>query len=328
MSGKIIVTKGGPGSGNHGHAGRPGKRGGSAPGGGTYAPGNADFSQGVVEDARLYALLNSNTDTTDLHDYDDNFRTAIKYEICKRLAKDAGVDYDTVNAIVGQWAVSSNDEDMRSLSLQEAASEEFGTPLSDWQRGKLNFRKQTIGMLEERADAEADKTYDMLVRQRAKGVASVANMSDEDIRKFADETRNDFMRREMSQNPKRFPITTRENERKVLRAMYNNTQKAMAEQGLKPDDYVTLYRGMTISKRNVKAGDTVGYIGNAIESWSVSKDTASNFGTVFRMRVPRRNIVASAVTGFGCLAEYELVIIGSIPGTTATVVKYKDPYRG
>jgi len=49
------------------------------------------------------------------------------------LAKEAGVDSGDVQAQIAQWAGTSNDTSIRSLSFQAAIASEFNVPLSDWQ---------------------------------------------------------------------------------------------------------------------------------------------------------------------------------------------------
>lgn len=60
-----------------------------------------------------------------------NLKDAIINQI---TARNPDLEYEQVNTIIKQWAMSSNDTDMRSLALQKDASDEFGVPLSRWQQ--------------------------------------------------------------------------------------------------------------------------------------------------------------------------------------------------
>lgn len=62
---------------------------------------------------------------------------ALKDSAVDRLAKRAGVSYNVANRLVGQWAISANDSDMRSLAIQRDIAAEFGLALSPWQQDKL-----------------------------------------------------------------------------------------------------------------------------------------------------------------------------------------------
>lgn len=328
MSGKIIVTKGGPGSGNHGHAGRPGKRGGSAPGGSVFNPGKGmPMTRDYVTDVALSGVL-----------WGDGSQSPriIKDTIVTTISADTGIEYDVVNDIVAQWAISSNDNDMRSISLQEAAAEEFGLELSEWQQEKLRGANMELEDIERQAKKEEDITYNILLRNKINGVASVKNLSDEELRKVAhDVGYNKYIENAKADAPRYFPITSRENERAVLRAIYSRTQAALAQQGLKPDDYVTIYRG--IIGNSIKLGDdgdVVNYKGNVMESWSrnssvafgFARATPINYGYMLGIRVPVRNVISSARTGFGCMHESEFVIFGNVPGTTVTILEHTDPH--
>jgi len=99
--------------------------------------------------------------------------------------------------------------------------------------------------------------------------------------------------------------------------MYDNTQKQLADAGFGPNETVRLYRGLKFDGEPTwKNGDVVEYKGNAIESWSVGQDTAREFGYIAVADVPRTSIFSTARSGFGCLSEGEVIVFGSIPGST------------
>jgi len=294
-----ISIKGGPGSGNWGHRGIPGKVGGSSPRGAGMSPTSGkDWLQRYEKRAgkkhpsaekkpKPVIAKPEPKPTTDTAKMANDYlnaapgltgptwedasvedRAATKRNTVATLSKSSGASKITTNNIVHQWAKSSNDDDTRSLSLQEAVSEEFDSELSDWQMEKIVGMSITGG------------------------------------------TGN--------------PITTRKRERQVLRAMYNNTQRELAEAGFKPNDTITMYRGMEQEdKFGFSKGDTVGYSGNAMESWSTDKETAEffshaagfyeDFGATMSMKVRVKDILSTPRTGFGCLTEAEFVIFGNSP---------------
>lgn len=104
-------------------------------------------------------------------------------------------------------------------------------------------------------------------------------------------------------------------QRKLLRAMHENTQKQLSEAGFKPNETVRLYRGFKTDDLNWKNGDVLPYKGNSIESWSVSPDLAREFGYVFVADIPIKSILSTARSGFGCLNEGEMVVFGSVSGS-------------
>lgn len=313
----IDRLKGGPGSGHHNHTGRPGKRGGSLPGkGGASAgqrepeaqstaseriPGSVPTKRNElgqpIEEQKLHDLLAQGlpgvshyveTNEAQISEHKWRYSTGqtradTVRNATKELAEDSGVSEEVIGDMIVQWGETSNDGDMRSLAIQQAASAEFGVPMSEWQ-------KTSIQRVEER---------------KAKASADV----------LADD--------------KRFTvIAPQDQQRAVLRTMYNNTQQRLAAEGYKPDDKVILYRGFSprnsSSDDSYSLGEHINYQGNAIESWSVSKTSADGFGhggITLAMEVPIRNIVSTARSGFGTLWEGEFVVMGSIEGQVVEVVK-------
>lgn len=60
---------------------------------------------------------------------------------------------------------------------------------------------------------------------------------------------------------------------KVAHAMYNRTQKRLRDFGIGPDDMVPLFRGVKIKDYGAHAGTKVKYTGNSLESWSADANT-------------------------------------------------------
>lgn len=367
---KVIIQKGSSKSGNYGHVGRPGLVGGSKPKGGQFPAGSAptkydygyvwdkpeilqDPKFNVRVDPRLGEMLYD-----DIHGKNLIYRGTnaegkpvvelpveskiveheeyVKDDIIKSISEDTGIDYDTVNAIEQQWAKTSNRE-YESLSLQEAAAEELGVPLSDYQKRSLKQYNDANNEWKVKTDLfDEANTFAEEFPYKHNGSKKLSEMKAE-WQKLHPGAPNfsDIM---MVNYKKPYTgITSRENERKILRAMYNRTQAELAKQGLKPDDNVLMYRGVVLDRDRAPKGDIsekINYTGNAIESWSASAAVARQFGGnvdyqrvgfVLAMNVPVRNIITSARTGFGCLREAEFVIAGSVPGSQSTIIYRYDP---
>jgi 2'-5' RNA ligase len=189
-------------------------------------------------------------------------RSKIKHEVATKLSKMCGESYEVCNGVVKQWMYTSNDTDMRSLSLQQAVGEEFDVDLSEWQK-----------------------------KSASKATGS--------------------------------PLYPRATERKVLRAMYDNTQAWLAGLGYKPDDEILVYRGVH-THTAAKPGEQVDYNGNAMESWSLTPKAALVFakssGMVLAMKLPVRSFISTARSGSGCLNEGEILALGNVH-STAVVIK-------
>lgn len=314
----LVKVKGGAGSGNYGHAGRPGIVGGSAkrskPGAAVTKPelrplsgeGDAeemgnDYFNAVVDDYGTPMGENWRAAS-------DDERAAVKADIVTDLSERTGIPMAQVDAVIKQWAYTGNDSDMRALSLQEAASEELGIPLSDWQSEKI-------------AELSRPPDTSWIARQ-------YPHLTEEQVAAEAAKIVAAHERKAQTLLP-------RDQERALIRAMYDRTQEEFSKMGYGPDDSITLYRGV---KYDFDMGwsewDRPPYEGNAMESWSISEGIANQFaggkggdmqldfdehGYVLAADIPVRNIISTARTGFGCLTEGEIVAVGSMPKSTALV---------
>jgi predicted ABC-type ATPase len=112
--------------------------------------------------------------------------------------------------------------------------------------------------------------------------------------------------------------------RTLLRAQYDWTQAELAKAGITE---ATVYRGMKDVPRSTATGidDRVNL--QPLSSFSVEYKTARDFAfgggdprnqAVTMMRVPAKQIFSTAKTGFGCLNEGEVVVLGghNIPAWT------------
>lgn len=158
----ISIRKGGPGSGHHGHAGRPGKVGGSAPGTsvrGGYGPDDPfykdhkdrlDAGFGVSEGAqetrplgRAYLAdglpekhpeLMSGPEKDHALLMDERNRAFAKEEVVDKIAAETNETPDAVNVRIRAWAASASDTPLSQLHQEAAAIYADDTELSDWQQ--------------------------------------------------------------------------------------------------------------------------------------------------------------------------------------------------
>jgi len=307
---EIIETHlfGGPGSGNYGHKGRPGKRGGSVPTLGMMVIGDLkalDSPHGdVLEDPQAIEFVERGQEDAELRDH--SVRGWTKNAIVTELAARSGLPYDDVNEVVKQWSYSSNDEDYRSLSLQESISEEFGIPMSPWQKELASRYGKVWDDPESREAIQIVRRGDLT----AKEGLMINQVEYEKAHAFlskkygsADGYRHVLCHRE----------DPRGDTRKVLRAMYNYTQDELAKRGVKE---VVLFRGKrhewkdAYRKEINTPGTQFRLISNSASAWSARTAEAANFGHVIAARVPANRILGTAQTGFGCLREREYVVLG------------------
>ena len=266
------------------------------------AENNMDLANSYsrIYDETLEAIENGEVDIDVEYGF-DGASAVTKHNVVSEIAgemyiggayKDPFEGYEEVNEAIGLWAETSNDSSKGALSLQEAASEELGIPLSDWQKRNL-------------------------------GRAENLNLGSHDLGSPFD--------------------YDRVKERAFVRTMYETTQKHLTEDlGFKPTDTIRLYRGIGPNAVRNAAGtevggsdildEVVGYKGNSMESWAFERNNAEyfaaeNMGAVVAMDVPVSNIISTYMTGYGCLLETEVVIMGSLPGQQAVFAGVLDPTR-
>jgi len=215
-------------------------------------------------------------------------------EISEAIAGRTNFDFDDVYNFLDRWNSTSNDTNMQALQIQEIASQRFGTPLSDWQRGQIG----------------------KVVAEREE-FASIIEAGKRDWYSIWEDSLGKYI------GPTEYANAT-EATGAMLDEMYAFTQEQLKEQGI---GSVKLYRGFkSFGDAELSAfldanhGKALEISGNAIESWTTNREVAENFGNyVFEVEVPASRVVSTGRTGMGVLHEYEYVISGGRPGDFARV---------
>ncbi|HNT76866.1 MAG TPA: hypothetical protein PKH77_17790 [Anaerolineae bacterium] len=355
----IDGTKGGPGSGFHGHAGRPGQRGGSAAGGGPLkkkypklspAPNDAKIisaSKKLERDTQAGDPLSWQDDPIlrDLIDYGDEFASlrrrggsltqsfflekqaqVQKHRVVTDLAARAGLAYDEANDFVAQWADSSNDNDLRSLSIQEVACDLTGIPLSDWQKSRIEKTFDYRNAIINRMIADTDEAPDTPLSSEAAGLlrnisadGTIGTMFERaELEKMAERVQSGEVELKTLNDVRTLLVETeaaaRTKIQRAVSAMYEGTQERLRDLGVTK---LRLYRG-SVLEGDFSAGKVATVKTNALSSWSMDYAVARDFadggisgqGVIIEAIVPAERIYAIPSTGVGCLSEYEVVVIG------------------
>ncbi len=260
---KLIGVKGR--SGNFGHKGRPGLRGGSASAKMPNAHRDKPLlrpSEDVSEQDEGRLALSRYILPLDVDPDSIYYASDLKNKIVTDLSEATGISYQKVNRIVGSWAYTANEDDF-ARAIQEVVSDEFGSAISKWQRNLPPISSKTYSIME------------------ARGI-------------------------------------TKDDIRKVIRSMYRNTQDELKELGV---EEIPLYRGLITSDSSLAPGFDYEIDTNAVESWTTSFKVAqgfamnmskdkSKFGVVLVTKVPVVRILCTPRTGFGCMGEEEVLVLG------------------
>jgi hypothetical protein len=325
------VTKGGPGSGHHGHKGVPGQRGGSVPSGGGLTREIPDVSYEPVDvmEADLYAgwvfddlFEDDSKDRNDAIYADKETRAEAKKKIVK----------DVVDRLLQNPDGSYNEEawaDVRDLNRE--FGHDFGIlagHLFSYDRYKGVAEALVDGVVSGWAKTSGDNSavataFQMAVQKEfaTKGTKMLAPHSVMTLAERVLAHNNGAGERAL---------------RRVARAIYDNTQEHLAKQGVKG---VTVFRGMEFrGEHSVRMwekspfpeemygkqlNDVVDVKSQPLSAWSLESKTAGFFGgkrptptTVGRLgfvlatTVPAKSVFSTFMTGVGCMTEGEIVLLG------------------
>ena len=109
---------------------------------------------------------------------------------------------------------------------------------------------------------------------------------------------------------KRFLESNKTELQKFITQQYIETQKYLKGLGLKPNDTVSLYRGVDYNLKGSKVAL------QPLSSFSTNLNTASDFaeydGTIMKIDVKVKDIFSTPKTGVGCNNEREVVVLGNV----------------
>lgn len=312
----IRQIEGGAGSGNFGHAGRKGLRGGSASTayGKISLPTNEEFREHLVTLNESFVsfkdTLNKKlAENLGIPEVNSLSHVDVKYTkalVCKNLSEQTGIPEEKVSEVLRQWAISSNDTSYASLAIQEAISKEFNVKLSPFQKKQLAYTMQKRQELLDYAEGDAKFAY-FLSTDPNLLKASIAkykpNASDAELHAIQVYIYKSEYRGQME-------ILPEADTRKLVRAMYDSTQKMFADAGV---THVLLSRGVkdVLDTPFSNKRETVAWNGNAAESWTSRLLITRNFSdSVLTAKVPVSRIFSTPLTGMGCLQESEHILLG------------------
>lgn len=207
--------------------------------------------------------------------YSDRDEVKAKKSVVGALSKDTGDEFMVANDFVKQWAVSSNDGDMRSLGIQEIATGELGGKLTDWQQTQI------------RRVQESDDSNHFVQKQYLFENEAGSNEA-EAKRKIGVMLRSVYGRTQAELKKRGIDKVT------VYRGLKKQRDTALGE---------------------YEVGDIVQVEANALSSWSLSPVTAEKFagydgGRVLSTTVPASWVYSTPMTGPGCLNEEEIIVVG------------------
>ena len=242
-----------------------------------------------------------------------------KINIIDNLANKTGIEKEKINRTIKKWAETSNDNNLFALKMQQAMSEEFNIPMSRWQKVQfVKAQKQVdnnIKTIMNELQIESKEQVSTMIKKAAANY--ISGQTEDVIDTFVNyaEKRGLSLKYNAMQAIDSLyintPVMNNVETRKFLRAMYDLTQEKLKSMNI---DEVILFRGVKISdnKFNKVVNLAINkYKGNAAESWSADYNIANEFGNLVSMaKIPANRIIGSCISGYGCLDEFEFIILG------------------
>ena len=297
----LKTFKGGEGSGFHGHAGRPGKRGGSAPASSSLG----DFLEEVKFLETVPTLDDSMKDIW--YCYQRDFYDALEEGGIKLPIND---DLKFVGLSNGGEAIKVKAEGEKALNQ---ALEEAGI------RTTIPGEEKSVGYLLNKSWAHTSNNrggyqdeLQYYASQKAKEAGLKTNETD-GMKRIKDNLEN--------ASSYHFQDEFTPNERQqIAKIQYDTikerTQKFLSEKGYGPEDSIVVYRGLRTSQ--IQKGQILtseNFTQNPLSSWTVDPAIAHVFSDsqgkdshVIAARVKIKDIFSSWETGFGCASEHEFII--------------------
>lgn len=309
---KLVRKKGGPRSGNWGHTGKAGMWGGSNPGG-----GHSQVSGSKVPGSKPKAQPKKSPPKSRPAEKKPERKAPSGSFTPGRVPGSTSTDRDPKleKFIDQQTGRSPTMEEIKKYGVLEAerrVERERKNALIESTTGEGSLSEAHAGMLWR--EASENKT------ELARGVQRAAT------REFG-VSLSEWQEQYFQENKVGYiGGISPEGTQGWLRKIYNNTQKSLADHGLKPGSTIKLYRGYRARGVSFSPGDIIDYQGNAIESWTADVDVARAYGNVLiEMDVPVENVLSTWHTGFGDAAWEEFVIFGSVEGSRGRVLaRFKE----
>jgi len=266
---------GGPGSGNFGHAGRPGEVGGSASDGASTVPNPAEadrFTEHLMAVARERSLFR---ETSLLHadaDARADVKAIINSDLTKRVVDDltpwegeqvpdADKIAEAVRSNIDQWAKTSGDSDPDAVALQMATADVFNL---DFDELGGHYDDTTID--DAKVSYETNKDVDRAF------VSAEYDATQEFLKSQGIE--------------------------------YITVYRGGAHKDIHSGDQTVMLSPASSWTTNVDVAK--GFAQSRLEHEGVT----NNDLVVFAARVPASRVLSTCVTGRGCLTEHEVVLVG------------------
>lgn len=221
----------------------------------------------------------------------DAERRTWKNSVVSNLATDTGMSYDRINELVGTWARTANDNDPTSLGLQMAAHEEFGVPLTKWQRE--NIEEIKVYGPERRPAKTNIEEFEKAREDGHKFLRAMYNRTQEELKAAGID--------------------------EVL--LYRGS--VQIEPRDTPEKWRKLYSTDTLNENAMGSWSlsyrTANAFAHGFGEFETSQ-TEMETGFIHQALIPRERILSMPKTGAGCLTEFEYIVLGSDVKDEARIV--------
>jgi len=156
-------------------------------------------------------------------------------------------------------------------------------------------KKYVRNSIDEWASTSANESFGAILTQMV--AKKMFNLKSAAVDHFEKEILEDIEKEELYSGKKE----------RLLKAQYDLTQKLFKKLEYKANDVISLYRGVDLGHGGIKKMKL-----QPLSSFSFDRSTAEGFGDeLIEAIVPVKCIFSTPLTGFGCTAEEECIILGS-----------------
>jgi len=207
----------------------------------------------------------------------EHVRSDVKWKITKKLSEETDVPIHETNDVIGQWAKTSSDDDMRSLALQQDAADEFGVTTSKFTQEKIDNINAKYKHRKYKWPAHARP---LIESGKQKAI----------LRAMYDDTQS-----------------------KLAEIGFEKGDTIRLQRGIQlPPDIASAWKSGDMVKLSTNplsswTSDTSTEISSR---FARHIQTPGDVGVIVEMDVPISMIQSTARTGFGCLTEEEFIVLG------------------
>jgi SPP1 gp7 family putative phage head morphogenesis protein len=205
----------------------------------------------------------------------------MKADVQKRISARSGLSARRTDEFIKTWAITSSDNSLDSVALQHVAGEKFKATPTRFIQEKIEFYKQYDKVVWGETVAEATKFLDAVYAETQEMLA-------------------------------RWGVTELYLGRGMGGPEFEDLDEVVAFGRHKIQATANAPSG-ELARTQANYSEPIDFQSNPLSSWSTNDGTFSTWGPYAVVaKIPASRIISTSFTGFGCLNEYEFIVVGGL----------------